>query len=128
LQFLKSDAPSREMKLSLLFKMYGRLLAAAGAAAVFPSCVGANAAAQPQMGAGPRAGLTVVNRNADASQLQFSDGSRWAIQPAGQAVTLTWQPNDPMEVIRTQHPAYPAVLSNLRTGQGTRARPAGGGY
>ncbi len=108
--------------------VFFRSLNAKPAALLASACLGLFLAACSQTPMNPGvpapggSGLTLVDRNGDASMLRLADGSVWQIQPAGQAVTLTWQRNEPLEIVKASHPAYPYVLTNLRTGQGCRAR------
>jgi hypothetical protein len=52
-------------------------------------------------------------------RIDLTDGSRWLVQPAGQSASLRWRPGDPMQVRRSGHPVWPALLTH--PGSGTRS-------
>lgn len=75
---------------------------------------------------GPAAGLPrgLAVRGQLQGRVELTDGSRWQIQPAGQSASLRWRPGDPVQVVRSGHPAWPFLLTHLPSGAAALSRPA----
>lgn len=55
-------------------------------------------------------------------RIDLADGSRWLVQPAGQSASLRWRPGDPIQVRRSGHPVWPALLTHPVSGTRSLAR------
>jgi hypothetical protein len=56
-------------------------------------------------------------------RIDLADGSLWLVQPAGQSASLRWRPGDPIQVRRSGHPVWPALLTHPVSGTRSLARP-----
>jgi hypothetical protein len=55
-------------------------------------------------------------------RVDLADGSHWIVQPAGQSASLRWRPGDPIQIRRSGHPVWPALLTHPLTGTRSLAR------
>jgi hypothetical protein len=92
------------------------------AAVLFSAC--RSTPPPPRAGGPPQlpGGLSVQTQM--PGRLILSDRSPWQIQPAGQSASLSWQPGEPISVIRSGHPAWPFLLTSQATGAAALARPS----
>jgi ferric-dicitrate binding protein FerR (iron transport regulator) len=63
----------------------------------------------------PLQGIALRGTLSGGSTVDLADGSRWAIQPAGQSATLRWRGGEPIQVVRSGHGTYPFILTNAAT-------------
>ncbi len=99
-----------------------RILLAISCLLILPSCRSARSSTPPT--AQTTADGVSLRAHTGGGQLALTDGSRWAIQPAGQSASLHWRVGDPLRVDRSGHPAYPFLIISAPQGTAALARLA----